>query len=51
MHLPSQTDTVGCYKLRSSECAKAGGLSVHLPRRSGPCDNIFTRKKPSAAVK
>jgi hypothetical protein len=23
----------------------------YLPSRSGPCDNIFKRKKPSAAVK
>jgi hypothetical protein len=23
----------------------------YLPNRSGPCDNIFKRKKPSAAVK
>jgi hypothetical protein len=23
----------------------------YLPNRSGPCDNIFTRKRPSAAVR
>jgi hypothetical protein len=35
--------------------AQVGEMAEHppfyLPSRSGPCDNIFKRKKPSAAVK
>jgi hypothetical protein len=43
------------WKCNQTSCAAIPWLSrlqpFHLPNRSGPCDNIFTRKRPSAAVK
>ena len=38
--------------IATSICISAYLISPsYLPNRSGPCDNIFTRKRPSAAVK
>jgi len=43
------------YSSTAEESAQLGEMAEHppfyLPSRSGPCDNIFKRKKPSAAVK
>jgi hypothetical protein len=40
-HRLAAVDEIGCTEISL----------VYLPSRSGPCDNIFTRKNPSAAVK
>ena len=55
LELHARSDSRFPYSSTAEESAQLGEMAEHppfyLPSRSGPCDNIFKRKKPSAAVK